>query len=277
MGRIVVIGRQPELVAAMRAAPSLASHDIEDSVDALDTARQVRMRAVDVVITDPTTPLVTDLSLVEEINCRRPGVKVIAMAPSMTDAEVVEALKAQVFACFDAAADHSEVIDMIAAALRSAEWREGIQVVSGLPTWITLRVSCGLMTADRLTQFMSQWRSELPSDARDLLMTAFREMLINAMEHGAGFDTEKAIEVTAARTGRAIVFHFRDPGEGFDHADLAHAAASSHHTNVMATTEHRANEGLRPGGFGMLIVRQIVDELVYNEQGNEVLMIKYVE
>ena len=29
----------------------------------------------------------------------------------------------------------------------------------------------------------------------------------------------------------------------------------------------RAEDGLRPGGFGMLIVRQIVDELVYNERG----------
>ena len=49
-------------------------------------------------------------------------------------------------------------------------------------------------------------------------MMAFREMLINAMEHGAGFDPEKVVEVTAARTDRSIVFHFRDPGRGFDQA-----------------------------------------------------------
>jgi anti-sigma regulatory factor (Ser/Thr protein kinase) len=79
-------------------------------------------------------------------------------------------------------------------------------------------------------------------------MTAFREMLLNAMEHGAGFDPHKVIQVTAARTARAIVFHFLDP-----------------------------ETGLRPGGFGMLIVRQIADELVYNEKGNEVLMIKHTD
>jgi anti-sigma regulatory factor (Ser/Thr protein kinase) len=38
----------------------------------------------------------------------------------------------------------------------------------------------------------------------------------------------------------------------------------------------REDQGRRPGGFGMLIVRQIVDELVYNERGNEVLLIKYL-
>ncbi len=52
-------------------------------------------------------------------------------------------------------------------------------------------------------------------------MTAFREMLLNAMEHGAGFDPEKVIEVTAAQTARAIVFHFRDPGNGFDRDELS--------------------------------------------------------
>ena len=33
---------------------------------------------------------------------------------------------------------------------------------------------------------------------------------------------------------------------------------------------------MRPGGFGMLIVRQVVDEVAYNERGNEVLLIKHL-
>ena len=39
---------------------------------------------------------------------------------------------------------------------------------------------------------------------------------------------------------------------------------------------HRAEAGLRPGGFGMLIARQVVDEVAYNERGNEVLLIKHL-
>jgi anti-sigma regulatory factor (Ser/Thr protein kinase) len=102
-------------------------------------------------------------------------------------------------------------------------------------------------------------------------------MLLNAMEHGAGFDPEKVIQVTAAQTARAIVFHFQDPGNGFDRDDLIHAAATPNPDDVMRTAVERADSGIRPGGFGMLIVRQIVDELVYNEQGNEVLMIKHLK
>ena len=38
---------------------------------------------------------------------------------------------------------------------------------------------------------------------------------------------------------------------------------------VIATALNRAETGMRPGGF-MLIVRQVVDEVTYNERGNEV-------
>ncbi len=38
----------------------------------------------------------------------------------------------------------------------------------------------------------------------------------------------------------------------------------------------RAELGLRPGGFGLLLARKIADEMIYNEQGNEVLLIKHI-
>jgi hypothetical protein len=34
--------------------------------------------------------------------------------------------------------------------------------------------------------------------------------------------------------------------------------------------------GMRAGGFGILITRALVDELIYNDAGNEVLLIKYL-
>ena len=36
------------------------------------------------------------------------------------------------------------------------------------------------------------------------------------MEHGAGFDDGKVIEVAAIRTARTIVYYFKDPGPGFN-------------------------------------------------------------
>jgi anti-sigma regulatory factor (Ser/Thr protein kinase) len=38
----------------------------------------------------------------------------------------------------------------------------------------------------------------------------------------------------------------------------------------------REAQGLRPGGFGLLMAGQLVDELVFNEAHNEVVLIKYL-
>ena len=75
----------------------------------------------------------------------------------------------------------------------------------------------------------------------------------------------------------AIVYHFRDPGPGFDRQDLPQAALSNPADDPLAHVQWRATHAMRPGGFGILLSKQLVDELVYNEAGNEVLLIKYME
>jgi anti-sigma regulatory factor (Ser/Thr protein kinase) len=41
--------------------------------------------------------------------------------------------------------------------------------------------------------------------------------------------------------------------------------------------EKRMAEDMRPGGFGMLIANHSVDEVIYNENGNEVILIKRLD
>ena len=277
MGRVLVIGSDEGLAKALRDSVALQGHTVDACRGALEVLQDARVRPLDVVVTDSARPVSGAMALVDELNSLRPGVRTILLAPALTDADVVTALRAQVFACFTAPVNPPEIADMAATALKTEDWRRGIEVMSGLPTWLTLRVACGLVSADRITRFLTEWESALPGDQRDLLMTAFREMLLNAMEHGAGFDPGQVIEVTAARTDRAIIFHIRDPGNGFKRDALAHAASANDPASVMKVMENREAAGMRSGGFGMLIVRQVVDEMVYNERGNEVLLIKHLK
>ena len=274
MSRLLAVDPPPGLVEAL--LNNLPGHEIETAAGDVEALVRLRDRVWDVVITDPDTPVAEDLAFSSELRRCRPGVKVIVLAPEVTHEDVVEALRAQVFACFTPPYDFNEIAAMARSALAAREWRHGIEVVSGLPHWLTLRVSCHLLTAERLVRFMTEHESQLPEADRALLITAFREMLVNAMEHGAGFDPEKVIEVTAARTKRAIVYHFRDPGPGFKRDDLTHTTATSTAESVRDAALRRAEMGLRPGGFGMLIARHIADELVFNEAGNEVLLIKHL-
>ena len=78
------------------------------------------------------------------------------------------------------------------------------------------------------------------------------------------------------RTSRILIYHVRDPGKGFAFDFLPHAAISNLPDTPAAHMEYRSAHDLRPGGFGILLTRSLVDELIYSERGNEVLLIKYL-
>lgn len=275
--RLLMIGHDSHLRDELAREHALASAEIETCPTAIDALGLLRARAFDVVITDPSVSFREDLSILEAFRQTRPGVRTILLAPTAEPGDVVEALRAHAFACFTAPFDVPEIADLARRASEEDDWSDGIEVVSGLPHWITLKVTCRLITAERLVRFMTEHQRDVGSDDRFLLMAAFREMLINAMEHGCGFNPEKVIEVSAARTARTIVYHFRDSGPGFDRSSLSHAAVSNPSHDQMAHMDERDTQGLRPGGFGMLIVKHIVDEVIYNERGNEVLLIKHLD
>jgi anti-sigma regulatory factor (Ser/Thr protein kinase) len=274
MPRVLLIGGREDIRQGLAASGALAGCEILTAEGNVDALRQLRDRAFDVVITDPETPVRDDLALVEEIRALRPGIKAIVLAPAAAPVEIIAAVRSRVFACFLEPFDIQQVADMTKRAIDAGDWRDGIIIESGLPDWITLKVSCRHLTAERLIHFMTEYRRDLPEGDRDNLITAFREMLMNAMEHGAGFDPEKAVSVTAIRTERAIVYHFRDPGTGFGAAELERSAMGKPDADPIAHLERRARLGLRPGGFGILVTKQIVDEMFYNERGNEVMLVK---
>jgi anti-sigma regulatory factor (Ser/Thr protein kinase) len=276
MRRLLLVGDTDQVGPSLEKGRLPADCELDVCAENIEAVHRLRQRAYDVVITHPATEMQESLPVVRELQAASPGVRVIVLAPALAPAEVIEALRAHVFACFTAPFDPDEVASIALKALEEVNWRDGIEVVSGLAYWVQMRVNCRLVTAERLVRFMTEYRSDVPEGERDLLMTAFWEMLMNAMEHGAGFDPDKVIEVSAAKTKRAIVYHFRDPGSGFDRATLPSADIQSH-DDLLLHLDTRAQQGKRPGGFGMLIVKQVVDEVVFNERGNEVLLIKYLD
>jgi len=74
-----------------------------------------------------------------------------------------------------------------------------------------------------------------------------------------------------------VIVHIHDPGKGFSLDLLPHAAISNPEDSPTKHVEVRANEGRRPGGFGILMTRNLADELLYNERGNAVLFVKYLD
>jgi anti-sigma regulatory factor (Ser/Thr protein kinase) len=274
--RILLIGDASEAERWLRAEPFLAEAELERAAGSAHILRLLRRHYYDAAVMDRGTAVGEDLALLEEMREIRPGLKVVLLTPPAAPEELIRALRAHVFAVFDAPFEPVEVADMVKLAVQEVEGREGIEVLSATRDWLWLRLDCRRLTAERALSFLTQLEErDLADPERSNLMAAVREVLMNAIEHGGGLDPNQVVEMSVVRTARAIVFYIRDPGQGFRIEDLPHAAISNPETDPLAHTEKRAERGLRPGGFGLLLARNIVDEMILSEKGNEILLVKY--
>ncbi len=273
--RVLLIGKDERLGAALE--KSLQNHGCayEYAAGNADALRRLRRTHCDVVVTDPATSIEEDLALLSEIRGVRPGVRVIVLAPASTPEEIIAALRARVFLCMCPPFQPEDLADYAARAADALDAAIGIEVLSAHRNWVSVRINCQLLTAERLIAFLKELRTELDDSPREELLMGFREILLNAIEHGAQFQPGKVIDVAAVRTARAIVFYVLDPGPGFRREDIEHAAIGNPAEDPARHVAIREAKAMRPGGFGILIAQGVVDELIYSEVGNEVLMIKH--
>lgn len=273
-GRVLVVG-DPETLVTIRGLETLHGCEVQGCQGQSAALRCLRQGGHDVVVTSRWTSMEEDLAFLEEAREARPGVRGIVIVPSAEREDVIASMRAHVFALFTAPFDADELGSMIVRAIGERGWKDDIELISGLPDWISLRVASRRVSAERLVRFMEEIQAGVGEDNRHELLAAFRELLLNAMEHGAGFGADRTVEVSAVRTERAIVFHFRDPGTGFRLDRLEHAAISNPAEDPVHHMARREVLGMRPGGFGILIARRVADELYYSEAGNQVLLIKH--
>lgn len=103
------------------------------------------------------------------------------------------------------------------------------------------------------------------------LCRALLEMGQNAIEWGNRNQVEKLVQITYRLHPDNVTLIIRDQGPGFDPQRVPHAASEE---DPIAHMNIREVLGLREGGFGLLISRGLVDEMRYNEPGNEVTLVK---
>jgi two-component system, OmpR family, response regulator len=151
-----------------------------------------------------------------------------------------------------------------------------VEVKSALPGWICLSIAPELEVKRRVVDFFRSQMSDLPADLCEEVCLALDELLGNAIEHGCKIKPNCPCELTSIRTLRMIFIHVRDSGFGFDWSAITHAAVNNPSEDHLRHLQLRSEKGMRPGGFGILLVKQLADELIYNESGNEVAFVKYL-
>lgn len=98
-----------------------------------------------------------------------------------------------------------------------------------------------------------------PRRARFNLRVVLAEALTNAIVFGNGMDPAKRVHIRVDVDGNRLAIHVRDEGNGFDP------------TTIPSPTDPDRIE--RADGRGLFLIRQLADEVHFNERGNAICMI----
>ena len=202
--------------------------------------------------------------------------KVIVITSDDTAETLITAIRNEAYLYIRKPFEPDQLRDLVAAALAAPE-AQPIKVISAKPEWLELSVPCTREAAKRIDQFMRQVKIELPQEEREGVAQAFRELLMNAVEWGGGLDPRRRVRISLLRTKRMLQYRVFDPGPGFRPEGLQHAAISNAPGDMFSHEAVRMEKGMRPGGLGLMMVRAVADELLYNEKHNEVIFIKYLD
>jgi len=202
--------------------------------------------------------------------------RLVILADESAPADVLASMREHAFSYFSRPVSYESLAFMIQLAAEGPCWDDGIEILSSTPAWIRLAARCDLSTAERLVQFIHEV-AELPDKEKEDVATAFREILLNAIEHGGRFDPSQNVEVAYLRARRMLICRVKDPGQGFSLEEMRHTAMANPPEDPIRHNADREVQGLRPGGYGVLIARHFVDDLIYNEKGNDVVLIKYLK
>jgi len=280
--RILLVDDDHDVHELLTAALRRSDRELVSAFDGLEGLRRVQETTVDgaqpwdLVVTDVLMPGLDGLGLLEQIRRLAPETPVVVMTVASTAENIAAAIRDQAFAWLSKPFRIEAARDLVEDALAGNAAPDDIEVLSASPGWLGLRLRCKMETAARVLPFIREMEQGLPEGDREKVAAAFREILLNAIEHGGGNDPDKRVRITYIRTARALLYYVSDPGEGFSMKALRHAAVSNPTESPFEHTELRQRLGMRPGGFGILMTRALVDELIYNEKGNEVLLIKYL-
>lgn len=275
--RILVVEDDRTTRHILRTVLREGGYNVLVAKDGVEGLRKIREAPFDLVLTDIWMPRMNGLELLAQLRTESNQPRVVVMTSDGTPQTLLRAIREQAYHYLTKPVEPQALLALVEDALAASPAVPPIEVISALPDWVELLVPCDMNAAERIQSFMERLDTDLPEEARERVGRVFHEMLLNAVEWGGQLDPNRKVRISCLRARRMVLYRIADPGAGFKFDELAHAAISYAPDQLLEHVQVRQDKGLRPGGFGILMARALVDELIYNEAHNEVVFVKYLD
>lgn len=291
MTRVLVVDDSP--IDRKLAGSHLAKNSewtIEYACDGQQGLEAIRRQKPDLVLTDMQMPEMDGLELCCAVRREFPDVSVILMTARGSEEVAMQALQAGAASYVPKRALAQQLVETARRVL-SARNDERVQrevmrrMQSRTESFVIENDLDLLMSPSRYLQLSVATSWGLDMSARMQIGMALEEALLNAMYHGnlevpsslkeEDFQLfyklaeerrstppycDRRINIDVRVSALGVTYTIRDQGPGFD---------------VTKLPDPTALENLdRPCGRGVMLMRAFMDEVHYNEQGNQVMLVK---
>ena len=252
-----------------------AGYAVTAAKDGAEALRNIQRTTFDLAFLDIWMPELTGLEVLARVREGESHPKIIMMTSDATPETLLRAIREQAYEYLSKPFPPKEAVLVAERALKQNA-SPPIEVISAKPHWVELLIPCTREAAERIQSFLMKLEADLPDNLRDTIGLAFKELLLNAVEWGGKLDPNRKVRIAHVRSSRMLLYRVADPGPGFSFKGLTHAAVGQSTDKPIAHVNVRDQLGIRPGGFGIAMIRAMADELLYNEAQNEVIFVKYL-
>ena len=276
MNKILVVDDDKTTRFVLQTVLTTAGFSTSVAADGVEALEALGSERFDLLLLDVWMPRMNGLELLAKLRTTQAPPRVVVMTSDDAPGTLLKAVREQAFKYVHKPVEAQRLLQTVREALAAPE-APPVEVISARPEWVELVVPCTREAAGYIESVMSHLDAALAPDVRESIGYAFRELLLNAVEWGGKLDSSRTVRIACLRAKRMVMYRIADPGTGFNIDDVPHAAVGQPPDDPIAHMHVREAKGLRPGGFGLLTVRASVDELLYNEQRNEVVFVKYLD
>lgn len=256
-----------------------AGYTVTTAADGLEALEQVERTQPGVVLLDIWMPHLNGLQVLSELKARPSRPRVIVMTADDTPETVLLTLRQDAYQFISKPIELQPLLHLLGdvKAPTAVEPAPSIVVLSARAGWVELLLPCTQEVADRIEGYVANLETDLPDDIRASVGMVFKELLLDAMGGEGHFDQQHRVRIACLRAKRMLMFRIADAGYGFRATDIgmsAETAGPGQRQDQPAMADTAAAPTLRPG---LLLARELADELLVNERRDEVVFVKYLD
>ncbi|HLL74160.1 MAG TPA: ATP-binding protein [Pyrinomonadaceae bacterium] len=264
--RILIVDTNEELRTLLVRVLADFGHEVVATGDREEALAREDLEDFDLVISDLTDDAESGVQIVSEIKRKSLLVPVVVSSDETQHHGVIKAFKLGASNYVRRPYDRDELRDIVERTLSyKLRFVEDVKILPFVHERIEFELPSDINLMNGVLHYLHERVVQLGliNPERSNLFIALDEAFANAVKHGNKGDVSKIVRITADLSAKEARFTIEDEGEGFRVTDIPDPRDPA---NLF-----------KASGRGVLLIYNIMDEVMYNERGNSLTMVKRPE